>query len=75
MNIVKNKHNMCLLALMVSFLLGWKVLADTPFPAINFVFGVCFAIVVYLVCLTVVDGPLGPLVIRQNMQRIGLINK
>ena len=75
MNSIKNKHNLCLLALVVSFLLGWKVLADTPWPTINFAFGLCFSIIVYLVALTYVDGPLGPLVVRQNMQRIGLVNK
>lgn len=75
MNNIKNKHNLCLLALVVSFVLGWKVLADTPWPGVNLAFGLCLGIIVYLAALTYVDGPLGPLVVRQNMQRIGLINK
>ena len=72
---MKNKHNLCLLALVVSFLLGWLVLADTPWGIINFAFGVCFSIIVYLAALTYVDGPLGPLVVRQNLERVGLVNK
>lgn len=72
---MKNKHNLCLLALVVSFLLGWLVLADTPWPAVNLAFSVCFSFVAYLVALTVADGPLGPLVVRGNMARIGLVNK
>lgn len=72
---MKNKHNLCLLALVVSFLLGWLVLADTPWGIINFALGVCFSIIVYLAALTYVDGPLGPLVVRQNLERVGLVNK
>lgn len=75
MNNIKNKHNLCLLAAVVSFLLGWLVLADTPWGVVNFMFGLCVGIVVYLAALTYVDGPLGPLAVRQNMQRIGLVNK
>ena len=48
---------MCLLALAVSFELGWKVLADTPWPAVNFVFGVCFGFVVYLVARFMLTAP------------------
>ena len=72
---IKNKYNMCRLALVVSFLAGWLVLADTPWPAVNFTFGLCLGTVVYLVALTAADGPLGPLVIRQNLERVGLVNK
>ena len=72
---IKNKYNMCRLALVVSFLAGWLVLADTPWPAVNFTFGLCLGAVVYLVALTAADGPLGPLVIRQNLERVGLVNK
>lgn len=54
---MKNKHNMCLLALAVSFVLGWKVLADTPWPAVNFVFGLCFGFVVYLVARFMLTAP------------------
>lgn len=75
MNNIKNKYNLCLLALVVSFLAGWLVLADTPWPAVNFTFGLCLGAVVYLVALTAADGPLGPLVIRQNLERVGLVNK
>lgn len=75
MNNIKNKHNLCLLALVVSFFLGWKILADTPWGIVNFVFGLCLSIVVYLVALTYVEGPLGPLVVRRNLEKIGLVNR
>lgn len=64
MNNIKNKHNLCFLVLVVSFVIGWKVLADTPWPGVNLTFGLCLGIIVYLAALTYVDGPLGPLVVR-----------
>lgn len=55
-------------------LLGGKVLADTPFPILNALAGVCLAIMAYLVTLSVIDGPLGPLFVEKNCERIGLVN-
>lgn len=75
MNNIKNKHNLCFLVLVVSFVIGWKVLADTPWPGVNLTFGLCLGIIVYLSALTYVDGPLGPLVVRGNLERIGLVNR
>ena len=75
MNNIKNKHNLCFLVLVVSFVIGWKVLADTPWPGVNLTFGLCLGIIVYLAALTYVDGPLGPLVVRGNLERIGLVNR
>lgn len=70
----RNKHMVCLMAAIVAGLIGWRVLADTPFPTLNALAGLCIAVGVYLIVWSVIDGPLGPLFVSKNCERIGLVN-
>lgn len=71
----KMQYRLCLVCAVLAALAGWLLIANTPIPILNLICGFAIGALVYLVLLTVVDGPLGPLVIRQNLERIGLTNR
>lgn len=71
----RNKQLVCFLLSLLAFLFGWLAMGDTPWETVNLGIGVMVGFLAYLVSRTLVDGPLGPLCVSKNLERIGLINR
>lgn len=72
---LRNKQLVCLTLSFLGFAFGWKAMGDTPWDTVNFALGIAVGVLVYLVALTVADGPLGPLCASKNLERVGLVNR
>lgn len=73
--IQKHKYIICLFLSLVTAIIASISMSSFPVSGINVIFGIAVAVNVFLLSLTLIDGPYGPLMARKNLERIGLVNR
>ena len=72
---LRNKQLVCLTLSFLGFAFGWKAMGDTPWDTVNFALGIAVGVLVYLVALTVADGPLRPPFASKKLYRVCIVKK